>query len=233
MAAKVSVRLEVPLGEDTVLLHTCCAPCSSAILECMTNQGIKPVIFYSNSNIYPYEEYDHRRSECARYAAKLGVEMVEDEYDHDAWLEAVRGLENEPERGGRCLKCFKYRLGRAARYASEHGYKVLTTTLASSRWKRLDQINEAGLEACAAFGGMTVPQCDLRVRDSEVRAIPLEGVQGVEKASRHMTPVIWWDQNWRKGGLQERRGEIIREMGFYNQQWCGCEFSIRPEQKDL
>ena len=213
MAAKVSVRLEVPLGEDTVLLHTCCAPCSSAILECMANQGIKPVIFYSNSNIYPYEEYDHRRSECARYAAKLGVEMVEDEYDHEAWLEAVRGLENEPERGGRCLRCFKYRLGRAAKYASGHGYKVLTTTLASSRWKRLDQIDEAGREACAAATAAT-------------EELPVS----ISEPPRHMTGVIWWDQNWRKGGLQERRGEIIREMGFYNQQWCGCEFSIRSKK---
>lgn len=186
-----SLKLAVPGGEKEVLLHTCCAPCSSAIVECMLKQGIEPVIFYSNSNIYPREEYEHRRDECARYAASLGIRMVEDEYSHEDWLHAVQGLENEPERGSRCLACFRWRLARAARYAEGHDLKVLTTTLASSRWKRLDQINEAGMEACG---------------DGDV---------------------IWWDQNWRKGGLQERRGEIIREMDFYNQQYCGCEFSMR------
>ena len=201
---KTHLDLEVPGGADKVLLHACCAPCSSAILECMLQHGITPVIFYSNSNIYPYEEYDHRRTECVRYAEKLGVEMVEDEYDHDAWLQAVKGLEGEPERGGRCLQCFRFRLGRAAEYARTHGYTVLTTTLASSRWKNLAQIDCAGAEVCDS-----VSPGD--------RCIPAQ--QGV--------PVTWWQQNWRKGGLQERRGEIIREMNFYNQLWCGCEFSIR------
>lgn len=204
MAVKTHLDLEVPGGAGKVLLHACCAPCSSAILECMLQHGITPVIFYSNSNIYPYEEYDHRRTECVRYAEKLGVEMVEDEYDHDAWLQAVKGLEGEPERGGRCLQCFRFRLGRAAEYARTHGYTVLTTTLASSRWKNLAQIDCAGAEVCDS-----VSPGD--------RCIPAQ--QGV--------PVTWWQQNWRKGGLQERRGEIIREMNFYNQLWCGCEFSIR------
>ena len=204
MAVKTHLDLEVPGGAGKVLLHACCAPCSSAILECMLQHGITPVIFYSNSNIYPFEEYDHRRTECVRYAEKLGVEMVEDEYDHDAWLQAVKGLEGEPERGGRCLQCFRFRLGRAAEYARTHGYTVLTPTLASSRWKNLAQIDCAGAEVCDS-----VSPGD--------RCIPAQ--QGV--------PVTWWQQNWRKGGLQERRGEIIREMNFYNQLWCGCEFSIR------
>jgi len=216
MAVKTHLELEVPGGADKVLLHACCAPCSSAILECMLQHGITPVIFYSNSNIYPYEEYDHRRTECVRYAEKLGVEMVEDEYDHEAWLQAVKGLEGEPERGGRCLQCFRFRLRRAAQYAREHGYTVLTTTLASSRWKNLAQINAAGLDACE------VPASDTHVSDSEIRAI---------NNGSHQT-LVWWDQNWRKGGLQERRGEIIREMDFYNQLWCGCEFSIRDTKEE-
>lgn len=229
MAVKTHLDLEVPGGAGKVLLHACCAPCSSAILECMLQHGITPVIFYSNSNIYPYEEYDHRRTECVRYAEKLGVEMVEDEYDHDAWLQAVKGLEGEPERGGRCLQCFRFRLGRAAEYARTHGYTVLTTTLASSRWKNLAQIDCAGAEVCDSVSPgdrrlhsdevlcSSVSAGDMRVRDSEVRAID---------NGCHQT-VVWWQQNWRKGGLQERRGEIIREMNFYNQLWCGCEFSIR------
>jgi len=191
-----ALHIEVPGGATRVLLHACCAPCSSAIVECLMDNGIQPVIFYSNSNIYPFEEYEHRLNECLRYARKWGLEIVDDVYDHSAWGGCAVGLENEPERGGRCLQCFKFRLLRAAEYASAHGFEVLTTTLASSRWKSLDQVNEAGRWACAQVPGVT-----------------------------------WWDQNWRKGGLQERRNQIIREEDFYNQLYCGCEYSIRkPEQ---
>ena len=187
---KKGFAIEAPMGETTVLLHTCCAPCSSAIIEAMLANGITPVIYYCNPNIYPHQEYEIRKNECTRYAESLGLEIVDADYDHENWLEAVKGLESEPERGGRCLKCFKLRLLRTAEYAQSRGIKAIATTLASSRWKSLDQINEAGRWACL---------------DKDV---------------------IWWDQNWRKGGLQERRLQIIKEYDFYNQLYCGCEFSI-------
>ena len=191
--------IQVPMGETRVLLHTCCAPCSSAIIEALMQNGITPVIYYCNPNIFPQEEYEIRKEECTRYAQALGLEIVDADYDHENWLEAMKGLEGEPERGGRCLKCFKLRLLRTAQYARERGIKVITTTLASSRWKSLDQINEAGRWACE-------------------NNIPPEDRQ-----------VIWWDQNWRKGGLQERRLQIIKEYDFYNQLYCGCEFSMPKE----
>ena len=181
----------VPGGADKVLLHTCCAPCSSAIVECLVKNGVTPYIFYCNPNIYPLEEYEIRKNECTRYAQSLGLQIIDDDYDHEKWLGEMAGLENEPERGGRCLKCFKYRLLRTARYAHENGFSVIATTLASSRWKSLEQIKEAGDFAVSRYPDVT-----------------------------------FWAQNWRKGGLQERRSQIIKEYGFYNQQYCGCEFSI-------
>ena len=182
------------MGETEVLLHTCCAPCSSAIIEALLQNGITPIIYYCNPNIYPQEEYEIRKNECTRYAESLGLEIVDADYDHENWLSEMKGLECEPERGGRCLKCFKLRLLRTAQYARERGIKVLTTTLASSRWKSLDQINEAGFWACSQLGENETP--------------------------------VWWDQNWRKGGLQERRNQILKEYDFYNQRYCGCEFSM-------
>ena len=152
--------------------------------------GFRPAVFFSNSNIYPREEYNLRLSEIRRYAEKMGLEIIDDVYDHAAWLDDVKGHETDPERGPRCLKCFEFRLKRAAEYAAANGFNVLTTTLASSRWKSLEQVDEAGMKACGQ-------------------------VQGVR----------WWGMNWRKGGLQERRGEIIKEQQFYNQNYCGCEFS--------
>lgn len=192
MGKKKEYEVNVPGGETRLLLHTCCAPCSSAIVECLIQHGITPVIYYCNPNIYPREEYLKRKDECTRYAKSLGLEIVDADYDHDHWLEYVKGLENEPERGGRCSRCFEMRLRRAAEYARDHDIKVLTTTLASSRWKSLEQIEAAGLAAC-----------------------------------RDMPEVTFWTQNWRKGGLSERRAAIIREMNFYNQTYCGCEFSMR------
>ena len=117
----------------------------------------------------------------------------------------MNGLENEPERGGRCLKCFKLRLFRTAEYARKRGIKVITTTLASSRRKSLDQINQAGRWACDT--------------------VSRPGVKTAQAGNE----VIWWDRNWRKGGLQERRLQIINQYDFYNQQYCGCEFSMRKD----
>ncbi len=182
-----------------VLLHVCCAPCSGAIIESMCSQGIVPTVFWSNSNIHTAEENDKRLSTLAPYAAEFGVPVVVDGYDHAAWLAFVRdGLAQDgllpqdcPERGARCLMCFRFRLLRAARYAAANGFDCLTTSLASSRWKSLEQVDAAGEWACSSVNG-----------------------------------VAWWPQNWRKGGLQPRRAEIIREQGFYNQTFCGCEYSI-------
>ena len=220
---KKKMEIQAPMGEKTVLLHTCCAPCSSAIIEALMQNGITPVIYYCNPNIYPQEEYEIRKNECTRYAQSLGLEIVDADYDHENWLDAVKGMENEPERGGRCLKCFKLRLLRTAQYASERGITVITTTLASSRWKSLDQINEAGRWACRQLTAS-----DPNV--SEWSVCP-HGAVDESRLGVEMIPsgIIWWDQNWRKGGLQERRLQIIKEYDFYNQLYCGCEFSIRKE----
>ncbi len=172
-----------------LLLHSCCAPCSGAIIEKLLADGVEFSVFFSNSNIVPRDEYELRKAELRRYCEAMGVETIDDEYDHGAWLSEIRGLENEPERGRRCERCFLYRLSRAARYAGAHGFDTLTTSLASSRWKNLEQVNAAGRAACESTG------------------------------------VEFWEANWRKGGLQPRRNEIIKEQGFYNQLFCGCEFS--------
>lgn len=183
----------IECGAERVLLHTCCAPCSAAIIEALLANGIRPTLFYSNSNIAPYDEYLRRRDECYRYARQVGVDMIDPGYDHQAWLaDVAAGMEHEPERGARCLKCFISRLGHTARFAADNGFRVITTSLASSRWKSLEQINQAGQIATEGFPS-----------------------------------VNFWDQNWRRGGLTERRAQLLRLNNFYNQPYCGCEFSFR------
>ena len=207
--------------------------------------GVTPVIYYCNPNIYPREEYEIRKDECTRYAQALGLEIIDADYDHEVWLEAVKGLELEPERGGRCLKCFKLRLLRTAEYAAAHGIRVITSTLASSRWKSLEQINEAGTWACEQIERRlsAVPHTSARCSeniaaatapdqsDSEWPACP-SGTVDVSRQGVDILPfksLVYWTYNWKKGGLQERRLQIIKEYDFYNQLYCGCEFSMRKD----
>ncbi len=243
------------LSKERILLHCCCAPCSTAIIEWMVGEGLRPGIFFSNSNIVPFREYAIRRDELVRYAAAHGLETIDDEYDHTAWLAFVRRLESPltcegaflsaeqtapsaesagaprllrvadmPERGPRCLECFKFRLLRAARYAATHGCTLLTTTLASSRWKDVGQVDAAGRWACEKVNASQVVLGNDLLPMSCPDAVS-DNVQA--SAVRRQTRVLWWNQNWRRGGLQERRNALIKEWDMYNQTFCGCEFSER------
>ena len=189
----------VPEGCSEVLLHACCAPCSSAIVEWLVQHDIRPTIFYYNPNIYPREEYEIRKQESKRHAESLGLRWIDGDYDHEGWRQGVCGLEGEPERGRRCEQCFTLRLIQTAQKAQELGIKYFATTLASSRWKSLEQIERAGHQAEQLVNATT---------------------------SMTTSSVIFWAQNWRKGGLQERRNQLLKEYDFYNQQYCGCEFSL-------
>lgn len=191
--------ISVPEGCREVLLHACCAPCSSAIVEWLLQHDVQPTIYYYNPNIWPREEYEIRKEESKRHAESLGVRWIDGDYDHQQWLQGVCGLEGEPERGRRCEQCFTLRLLAAAKMAQQLGITYFATTLASSRWKSLEQINRAGLAAEQAVNNTESPSPS--------------------------APVRFWPQNWRKGGLQERRNQLLREYNFYNQQYCGCEFS--------
>ena len=184
--------IAVPEGCHEVLLHACCAPCSSAIVEWLLSHDVRPVIFYYNPNIFPLEEYEIRKNESKRHAESLGIRWIDGDYDHEAWLGGVCGLEGEPERGLRCQQCFTLRLTATAKEAKQLGIPFFATTLASSRWKSLEQIEQAGRLAEQAVEGTT-----------------------------------FWAQNWRKGGLQERRNQLLKEFDFYNQRYCGCEYSKR------
>ena len=137
-----------------LLLHACCGPCSSAVLEQLC-QYFEITVLYYNPNTWPAEEYHRRGEELKKFVAAahpLGVTVVEDHYDPQEFYSAVTGLENEPERGSRCTVCYRLRMRRAAQYASENGFDWFTTTLSISPHKDAKRINAIGQELEAEFG---------------------------------------------------------------------------------
>ena len=147
-------QLELPNGENKLLLHSCCAPCSGEVMEALLASGIQFSIFFYNPNIHPVQEYELRKQENITFAEKHHIPFIDADYDKDNWFSRVKGLEWEPERGKRCTACFDMRFERTALYAHEHGFPVISSSLGISRWKDMNQINDAGLRAAARYSGM-------------------------------------------------------------------------------
>lgn len=140
---EISNAGEVP----TLLLHACCAPCSSYVLEYLSN-FFKITLFFYNSNISPKEEFDKRVMELERFLkefpTRYPVELVIGEYRPEEFYAMARGLENEPERGKRCYLCYEQRLRETARKCKTEGYDYFTTTLSISPYKNAEWLNEIG-----------------------------------------------------------------------------------------
>lgn len=131
-----------------LLLHICCGPCALHVIDLLAPRFALGGFFY-NPNIHPPEEHDLRRAELVRIAADRGLDLECAEYDYDRWFAAVRGLEQEPERGRRCEVCIRLRLERTFAAARAGGFAAVATTLAIGRLKSTAQVNRLGLEIAA------------------------------------------------------------------------------------
>lgn len=131
----------------TLLLHSCCAPCSSYCLE-LLSQHFAVTVFYYNPNIYPPEEYTMRVAEQDRFVkefpSKLPISFVEGAYDTEKFYDMAKGMEHLKEGGERCFACYELRLRETAEYAKEHGFDFFTTTLSISPLKNAAKLNEIG-----------------------------------------------------------------------------------------
>jgi predicted adenine nucleotide alpha hydrolase (AANH) superfamily ATPase len=129
-------ELQPPPNVTTVLLHSCCAPCSGAMVEemCDSPSIDKVVVFFYNPNIHPRKEYDIRKEENKEFCLKIGVEFVDCDYEVKEWYARMKGMEYDAERGGRCTECFDMRMEVTAAYAEEHGFDAIATTNATSRY---------------------------------------------------------------------------------------------------
>lgn len=161
--------------KEKLLLHVCCAPCSSRVLELLTKEYDITVFFY-NPNITDKEEYEKRYKELERFlkAAPFAIDVkcVDGIYNSELFFDMSKGLENEPEKGSRCYKCYELRIDETARYARDNGYQVFTTSLSISPHKNATWINEIG-EKCKNKYGVDYLYSDFKKKNGYARSIEL------------------------------------------------------------
>ena len=170
-------------GQKTprVLLHSCCGPCSSSVLEYITQYFDVTLLWY-NPNLYPKEEFDRRFQTQVELIEKMGladkVSILAEPWKSEDYYRRVKGLENEPEGGRRCAECFRLRLLETARLAKHYGYDYFCTTLTLSRHKDAVLINTIGEEIAKAVGVSWLPS-DFKKRNGENRSIELSEQYGL------------------------------------------------------
>lgn len=165
----------------TLLLHSCCAPCSSAVLEKLTDH-FRITILYYNPNISPQEEYDKRVRELKHLLEELPqkypVRLIEGAYEPERFYEVVKGLEKIPEGGERCFACYRLRLEYAAACAAKLGSDYFTTTLTISPLKNTAKLNEIGEELAEQYGISCLPS-DFKKKNGYKRSIELSAEYGL------------------------------------------------------
>lgn len=193
--AEAELRAAEGRGVPTLFLHSCCAPCSSYVLEYLCRFFVITV-FYYNPNISSSQEYRKRADEEKRlidvYNAEgkgYTIEIVEGDYSPALFFETAKGLEDCPEGGERCFKCFELRLRETARRAAQGGYDCFATTLTISPLKNAQKINEIGEGLSAEYG------------------------------------VPWLPSDFKKKDGFKRSIELSAEYGLYRQNYCGCVYS--------
>lgn len=169
--------------EKKILLLSCCAPCSCAVIENMAQEGYDFTVVFYNPNIRPFEEYEKRLKENKKVCDAYDVPFIDLEYDNERWCDAIKGLESEPERGSRCEVCFHLRLKRVMEYAAENGFDAVASVLGVSRYKDLDQVNRNANKAS---------------RETAVEYIHIEGRKnGMQERKNELIKILdLYDQNY-------------------------------------
>ncbi len=235
----------------SLLLHSCCGPCSSYVLDYLKDY-FKITVFYYNPNIYPEEEYEHRLSEQKRlidmvYSGSPAEDQLQtssegrdlyDEskcfevklltlpYDHREFLEAAKGYEAEPEGGARCVKCFELRLNKTAEIAKEQGFDYFGTTLTVSPHKNAMILNKVGHEA------EKLVHAPDHLMTSENQTTDANNTGSVEANNASLafigdldSPPIWLESDFKKKNGYLRSIELSKQYDLYRQDYCGCEFA--------
>ncbi len=160
-----------------ILVHICCAPCATSSCERLINEGQQMILYFSNSNIYPYEEYKKRLFYAEKLANILKTELLTDDYNHEQWLNHIKGLENESEQGRRCHKCFTFSIKQTSIKAQQLNIPYITSTLTVSPHKRSADIFKIG----QSFQGYL--DYDFKKQNGFARSIKLSQVYDLYRQS--------------------------------------------------
>ena len=186
-----------------ILLHSCCAPCSTAVIERLKEE-FDITIFYYNPNIYPEDEYKKRKNEEIKYIKHLNnvekdinISFLDCDYDCEKFYSAVKGYENEREGGARCAICFNLRLSETAKKAKDLGFDIFGTTLTVSPHKNAELINSIGM--------------------------------GIEKE----IGIKFLVSNFKKQNGYKRSIELSKQNNIYRQNYCGCEFALNIQKLEV
>ena len=180
----------------TILLHVCCGPCATAVVEKLLSLKETVTMFYYNPNTYPLEEYVKRFKNAGKVAQYFNVPIINAvqpeqwKKEHDKWREKIKGMENLKEGGARCAVCYEHRLCATAMYAKKNGFSSFATTLGIGPMKPVDKINRIGMSLAQKYGLHFVAE------------------------------------NFRKHKGHERTVALSKKLKLYRQTYCGCEFSI-------
>lgn len=172
LSDKIIAEVSATNSRPTMLLHACCAPCASYVLEYLSPYFDLTVLFY-NPNIYPAEEYERRLGEVRRLIGLMdcGISLIEDEYTPDDYIARAAGLEGEPEGGLRCVECIGMRIERTATLAAGK-FDYFATTLSISPHKSAELINTLGYAAAEKYGAVWFP-ADFKKRGGYARSCEL------------------------------------------------------------
>lgn len=185
-----------------ILLQSCCAPCSTAVIERLVSDYEITILYY-NPNIYPEEEYLKRKAEELKYIEIFNnknpenqIKFLDSDYESEKFYEKTKGFENEREGGARCAICFRLRLEKTASIAKEEGFDVFGTTLTVSPHKNAELINAIGLELQKEYD------------------------------------VEFLVSNFKKQNGYKRSVELAKENDLYRQNYCGCEFALKVQMAE-
>ncbi len=165
--------------KPSLLIHSCCAPCSSYVLEYLSKNFNITLLFY-NPNISPKSEFDFRASELKRLLCEMpldcNIDIIIPEYNDKEFFDAAKGFENIPEGGERCFRCYELRLRKAFDYAKEHGFEFFTTTLSISPYKNAEKLNEIGERLAKNYNGLKWLPSDFKKKNGYKRSVELSRI---------------------------------------------------------
>ena len=207
-------KLQLPIGKNSLLLHSCCAPCSGDIMKRLIDSDITYTVYFYNPNIHPHKEYLLRKEENMSFSIKNNIPFIDADYDPRTWFDMTKGMGHEPERGKRCSVCFDMRFIKTAEYASKNGFDIISSTLGISRWKDMNQINQSGSYAASKFKGIDYWIFNWRKENGSHRMIEVSKNENFYMQEYCGCVYSLRDTNtWR---AKNKRPEIIIGKNFYS-----------------